>query len=115
MPWTQQFITMRRNLRNLRHLKTVWKQAAGLAMAASVGALAVVGVMNQQAYQDLPMASAENVADVTTQVAGQVNRWTVGEPEIEDRLNNYLVDHNEYAGGAGMFSYGRVVSYGTEQ
>lgn len=95
--------------------KTVWKQAAGLAMAASVGALAVVGVMNQPAYQNLPMASAENVADVTTQVAGQVNRWTVGEPEIEDRLNNYLVDHNEYAGGAGMFSYGRVVSYGTEQ
>lgn len=94
--------------------KTFWKQATGLAMAASVGALAVVGVMNQPDYQTTPMASVENSSN-TTQVATQVNRWTVGEPEIEDRLNNYLVDHNEYAGGAGMFSYGRVVSYGTEQ
>ena len=93
--------------------KTVWKQATGLAMAASFGALAVVGVMNQPGYQELPMASAERAP--ATQVVNQVNRWTVGEPEIEDRLNNYLVDHSEYAGGAGMFSYGRVVSYGTEQ
>ncbi|HET8807953.1 MAG TPA: sigma-E factor negative regulatory protein [Methylophaga sp.] len=91
--------------------KTFWKQATGLAMAASFGALAVVGVMNQPGYQNVPLASAENTINPTT----QVNRWTVGEPEIEDRLNNYLVDHNEYAGGAGMFSYGRVVSYGTEQ
>lgn len=94
--------------------KTFWKQATGLAMAASFGALAVVGVMNQPNYQSLPIASAESSAN-TIQTATQVNRWTVGEPEIEDRLNNYLVDHNEYAGGAGMFSYGRVVSYGTEQ
>lgn len=94
--------------------KTFWKQATGLAMAASVGALAVVGLMNQPGYQNTPMASVENTS-TTTQVASQVNRWTVAEPEIEDRLNNYLVDHNEYAGGTGMFSYGRVVSYGTEQ
>ncbi|HDZ15836.1 MAG TPA: anti-sigma factor, partial [Methylophaga aminisulfidivorans] len=41
-------------------------------------------------------------------------RWTVGEGEVEDRLNDYLVDHNEYAGAAGLFSYARVVSYGEE-
>ncbi len=93
--------------------KTFWKQATGLAMAASIGALAVVGVMNQPGYQNMPLASAESTSD-STQIVRQVNRWTVGEPEVEDRLNNYLVDHNEYAGGAGMFSYGRVVSYGTE-
>lgn len=93
--------------------KTFWKQATGLAMAASFGALAVVGVMNQPGYQGVPLASAENSVNSTP--TKQVNRWTVGEPEIEDRLNNYLVDHNEYAGGTGMFSYGRVVSYGTEQ
>lgn len=94
--------------------KTFWKQATGLAMAASFGALAVVGVMNQPGYQNVPIASAQTSTE-NTQVVRQVNRWTVGEPEIEDRLNNYLVDHNEYAAGAGMFSYGRVVSYGTEQ
>lgn len=94
--------------------KTFWKQATGLAMAASIGALAVVGVMNQPGYQNMPLANAESASD-STQLVRQVNRWTVGEPEVEARLNNYLVDHNEYAGGAGMFSYGRVVSYGTEQ
>lgn len=98
----------------LRLPKTFWKQATGLAMAASFGALAVVGVMNQPSYQNVPVATAQTSTD-NTQMVRQVNRWTVGEPEVEDRLNNYLVEHNEYAGGAGMFSYGRVVSYGTEQ
>lgn len=108
----------------------LWKQAGGLAVAASVGALAVMGVMNQptalqpqpptMAVVDTPPPASETL-QVTTQVSNQVsrptqiNRWTVGEPEVEDRLNNYLVDHSEYASGTSMFSYGRVVSYGTEQ
>jgi sigma-E factor negative regulatory protein RseA len=93
-----------------------WKQTAGLAVAASVGALAVVGVMTQQSVtpQGLmtPVAKVEQTASPTTQMASSSNRWTVGEPEVEDRLNNYLVDHNEYAGASGLFSYARVVSYG---
>lgn len=94
--------------------KTFWKQATGLAMAASFGALAVLGVMNQPSFQSTPMASVDNTV-TTVSAAAQANRWTVSEAEVEDRLNHYLVDHNEYAGGAGVFSYGRVVSYGTEQ
>ncbi|WP_430009231.1 sigma-E factor negative regulatory protein [Methylophaga lonarensis] len=84
------------------------KQVAGLAMAASVGALAVAGVMNIQNEQTGVTTLAEQTAPVTG------NRWTVAEQEVEDRLNTYLVDHNEYAGTSGVFSYGRVVSYGTE-
>lgn len=105
----------------LRFPARLWKQAGGLAVAASIGALAVVGVNNQPGFQqqDAAIAAIESVAPqtarVTTQVANQVNRWTVGEPEVEDRLNSYLVDHSEYSAGTGMFSYGRVVSYGTEQ
>ena len=92
-----------------------WKQATGLAMAASVGALAVVGVVQQQSgFDNMPVASVvANEAPAT--MISQSNRWTVAEPEVEDRLNNYLVDHNEYVGTSGMFSYGRVVSYGTER
>jgi len=99
----------------LRFPKNFWKQATGLAMAASVGALAVVGVVQQQTgFDNVPIASVvANESSAT--MASQSNRWTVAEPEIEDRLNNYLVDHNEYVGTSGMFSYGRVVSYGTEQ
>lgn len=62
----------------------------------------------------MPVASVVANESPATMVS-QSNRWTVAEPEIEDRLNNYLVDHNEYVGTSGMFSYGRVVSYGTEQ
>ncbi|OUR65273.1 anti-sigma factor [Methylophaga sp. 42_25_T18] len=94
-----------------------WKQAAGLAMAASVGALAVVGVISQPQSQLIPMLSTAAV-EAPTQiraVAASGNRWTVEEAEIADRLNTYLVDHNEYAGASGVFSYARVVSYDAGQ
>lgn len=91
-----------------------WKQTAGLAAAASIGALAVVGVMNQPQTSMTPqLAEVKTVEQQNTTVAA-TNRWTVGEREVEDRLNNYLVDHNEYAGASGLFSYARVVSYGEE-
>lgn len=97
--------------------KQFWKQAAGMAMAASVGALAVVGVVSQPQNQLVPAVSTAAVdAPVpAVTVATTGNRWTVGEPEIEERLNTYLVDHNEYAGESGVFSYARVVSYETGQ
>jgi sigma-E factor negative regulatory protein RseA len=91
-----------------------WKQTAGFAAAASIGALAVVGVINQpQNSVTPPMAQVEQSVPQPTTLAAS-NRWTVGEQEVEDRLNNYLVDHNEYAGASGLFSYARVVSYGEE-
>jgi sigma-E factor negative regulatory protein RseA len=91
-----------------------WKQTAGFAAAASIGALAVVGVINQPQETMTPQhAQVESLTQPSTNVAAS-NRWTVGEQEVEDRLNNYLVDHNEYAGASGLFSYARVVSYGEE-
>ena len=110
-----------------------WKQTAGLAAAASVGALVVLNVMNQpEATQTAPAATqiassaidrpvmmqqplmAEQTSTVAVAPPSNPNRWTVGEQEVEDRLQNYLVDHNEYAGASGLFSYARVVSYGEE-
>ncbi len=96
----------------------LWKQVSGLAIAASVGALAVVGVMSQPENQlvsaPVQTAAYEVVNDVHPQLASG-NRWTVSEPEVEERLNTYLVDHNEYAGASGVFSYARVVSYDAGQ
>ncbi|MBE0439257.1 MAG: sigma-E factor negative regulatory protein [Gammaproteobacteria bacterium] len=96
----------------------LWKQLSGLAIAASVGALAVVGVMTQPENQlvstPIQVAAYEVVNDAKPQLASS-NRWTVGEPEVEERLNTYLVDHNEYAGASGVFSYARVVSYDAGQ
>ncbi|MED5510365.1 MAG: sigma-E factor negative regulatory protein [Pseudomonadota bacterium] len=91
-----------------------WKQTAGLAAAASIGALAVVGVFNQPQTTATPELAQVEQVQTQTAVAASPNRWTVGEQEVEDRLNNYLVDHNEYAGASGLFSYARVVSYGEE-
>jgi len=91
-----------------------WKQATGLALAASISAVAVVGVMNNSQYQaEIPLADAgnNNIQQVAS-AGGQ--RWTVGEPEVAEQLNTYLVDHNEYAGSNGAFSYARVVSHGYE-
>ncbi len=91
-----------------------WRQTAGLAAAASLGALAVVGLMSQPqtVVPTTNMAQSEPLQQQTT--VAETNRWTVGETEVEDRLNDYLVDHNEYAGASGLFSYARVVSYGEE-
>lgn len=97
--------------------KQFLKQALGLAMAASVGALAVVGVVSQPQNQLVPMSVtvAEVEAPTQTTVATSDNRWTVEEAEVADRLNTYLVDHNEYAGASDVFSYARIVSYDAGQ
>jgi sigma-E factor negative regulatory protein RseA len=91
-----------------------WKQTAGLAAAASIGALAVIGVLNQPQTDVTPELAQAAPVEAQAVVVASPNRWTVGEQEVEDRLNNYLVDHNEYAGASGLFSYARVVSYGEE-
>lgn len=106
-----------------------WQQAMGLAIAASIGALAVVGVWQQSEpnITSFPLAvvGTEVNASNTISVAHSVdkrqaelpaasNRWTVGEPEIADRLNTYLVDHNEYAGTSDVFSNARVIAYEAE-
>lgn len=86
-----------------------WKQATGLAMAASLGAFAVLGVMSSSQYATGPETTlAANAVSVPS------NRWTVGEPEVADRLNSYLVNHSEYTGASGAFSYARVVAYEDE-
>ncbi|MCC5796501.1 MAG: sigma-E factor negative regulatory protein [Methylophaga sp.] len=92
----------------LRFPRLLNKQVAGLAMAASVGALAVVSVINIQADNPDMITIAEQTVPATS------NRWTVTEQEVEERLNTYLIDHNEFAATSGVFSYGRVVSYGTD-
>ena len=101
--------------------KHFWKQATGLAIAASVGALAVIGVMTQPQNQLVPTSPLVATNAVSTpvnqpvKVARASNRWTVDEQEVESRLNTYLVDHNEYAGASDVFSYARVVAYDAGQ
>jgi len=91
-----------------------WKQTMSLAVAASIGALAVVGVMSQSQHDLIAteqLATLEVEQSAVAQTTHASKRWTVEEEDVEQRLNTYLVDHNEYAGASGVFSYARVVSY----
>jgi sigma-E factor negative regulatory protein RseA len=69
---------------------------------------------NQLISTPMQTAAYEVVNEVSSNTAS-ANRWTVNEPEVQERLNTYLVDHNEYAGASGVFSYARVVSYDAGQ
>jgi sigma-E factor negative regulatory protein RseA len=109
-PVFTQTTTTNKKARVIPFPKQFWKQATGLAIAASVGALAVVGVMTQPQNQLVPVTPLAAI-ETPNVVAQAGNRWAVGEAEVEDRLNTYLLDHNEYAGASGVFSYARVVSY----
>lgn len=95
--------------------KQFWRQATGFAIAASIGALAVIGVTTQpQLTSGVTVATIE-APMATLAIAKKANRWTVGEEEVEDRLNTYLLEHNEYTSTSDVFSYARVVSYSAEQ
>jgi len=123
------FSSSKNKARVIAFPKQFWKQAVSLAVAASVGALAVVGVMSQPQSQLLAVVPneqsqnqvasnkqlqvAENASSQVATVKGK--RWTVGKQEVEKRLNSYLVDHNEYANSPDVFSYARVVSYDVGQ
>lgn len=88
-----------------------WKQTVGLAVAASFGALAVIGTMTQPETQVMPMNVSSQVLASNAEAEQKPNRWTVSEQEIEERLNVYLLDHNEYAGASNIFSNARVIAY----
>ena len=92
------------------------KAMGGLALAASVAIVAIVGV--QLVNRELPPAPAQiaeaevtDPADEPVQFAGA--RWDVEHPAVEARLNRYLVDHSEYLdnGMWGVLPYARIVSY----
>lgn len=96
-----------------------WQPAAGIAIAASV-ALVAVGLM-PQLLSDAPEAVSTPVQVVGVPTAppvlvssSQGTHWTQSGPEQEDRLNRYLVEHNEFAtqgGLPGIVPYATFVSY----
>ncbi len=117
------------------------KQAAGVAMAASVTAVAILGAqwMNQES-PGTPLASLATVAapvipPVVERVAleapaqgqplvaqladGQTVQGQQPAEQIWIRnLDSYLVNHNEYSGSAGMHGvlpYARLVSHESQE
>lgn len=99
-----------------RQLRQKWRYGAGLALAASLSAVAVLGI---QSLASKPLISQSQIATTlpvnpSPEIAPlQKNsrHWAVLEPDVKERLNTYLVNHTEYVDMPGMLRYGRIVSY----
>lgn len=103
-----------------QRLRHRWKYATGLTLAASLSAITVLGIQTltsepaipeSQLATTLPASLDANDANVVPVVEGNSPRWARLEPEVEKRLNSYLVNHTEYIDMPGMIRYGRIVSY----
>ena len=98
----------------------VTKTVGSLALAASVAAVAIVGV-RQINPSDAEGGNAIAVVDAipvqrASQTAGPQLGWTGEQPAVQPgvqrRLNAYLVQHSEVSGrGRGMLPYARIVGY----
>ena len=89
----------------------ILKPLAGLALAASVATVAILGVRSL----DSDVRPAAQVA-ASEFSAATGNRWNES-PEVEARLNGYLVNHSEYVGYGmqGMLPYARIVGYDSNE
>lgn len=99
-----------------RHQLT--RLAGTLALAASVAAIAILGVQRFNVPAEKPAAMAAAgpvVAEPVVRVG--TTRWDTKEPDAENVLNAYLVEHNEFASNIGgmMPSYVRVVGYDSDK
>jgi len=92
------------------------KPVAGMAIAASVAAMAIIGLQNI-GQGESPEAGAQRFAQAPVnapiqQVAG--TRWNMQQPDTEQRLNGYLVNHSEHTSNIslqGMINYARIAGY----
>ncbi len=98
----------------------VFKPVAGLAIAASVAAMAIIGLQNLgqdvSPYESSPRLAQTQPATAIQRVSG--TRWNMQQPDTEMRLNGYLVNHSEYTSGIslqGMINYARIAGYDSRQ
>lgn len=96
----------------LQRRSTASNWFGGMALAASL-AVVSIGVI-------LAMRSAESpvndqVTDATRVASAErATRWDGADPELEDTLNAFLVEHGEFTTASGMnglMSYAKFVSY----
>ncbi len=102
---------------------------AGLALAASVALVAVLGLFALNDRDSAPLEVAGGSPGIQLPdspkpepipvMAGAVGidltrmTWNDAAPAVTNRLNGYLVTHNEYLGNGmrGMLPYARIVAY----
>ncbi|MFU8837563.1 MAG: sigma-E factor negative regulatory protein [Thiohalomonadaceae bacterium] len=105
-----------------RRLPRNWvRHVAGLAVAASVTGVAIVGVQALNQPASLPAAVPILASQApAVQAVAQAERLPnpLGQQVRNDHLAPYLVNHNEYSSSTnmqGMLPYVRIVSHGPNQ
>ena len=97
---------------------TRWlKPIAGMAVAASVATLAIIGA------QSLILDYKDNGSDTQPIVANDYKHmsrmhWNIRHAELGNRLNGYLVNHSEYTSSynlQGMLHYVRIAGYDSDE
>lgn len=96
------------------------KQVAGLAVAASVTAIAVFSVQSWKSNSDtapLPVAQTQPAVPAAPVQATAVASTTTQVPEnLQSRLNAYLLNHNQNSLAVhGMLPYARIVGYSASE
>lgn len=96
--------------------RPVMRWASGLALAASVVAMAILSVQWLQPGEldTQPVQVTAAPVTPTKVMSAGMARWDSGEPEVTHLLNTYLVEHNETMPTAdmkGVITYGRFVGY----
>ena len=103
---------------------------AGLALAASVSAAAILGIHSLDDSHDAPSPAVAGASHPESVAGGSARippdeevrraryeptrlQWSDVAPDTEARLNAYLVNHNEIAGNGvrGVMPYVRLVGY----
>lgn len=99
-----------------QHRRRPWiKQVAGVAIAASVTGMAIIGVQSMNSIDPapaaVPMAKQEEYIRMEPRL---VAREETKPAQSSDRLNSYLVNHNEFSNNSGiqgMLPYVRIVGH----
>ena len=97
----------------------VMKQAAGLAVAAAVGTIAVISVQQTQITVDDNIVAQATIAPSAQLQTGQLRQVSFTprqklDTAVESKLSGYLVNHNEYSKAvrvSGVMPYTRIVSF----
>lgn len=114
VPFPRRFLTARRFA----------KGAAGLAVAASVAALSIAGLRlawpTDPAKPVLLAQAPAPAVPTANQVVANPRRgihWDTPQPELENSLNAFLVQHSEFTptSGMGVMSYVRIAGYDSKR
>lgn len=101
---------------------SIFKPLAGLAVAASIAAVAVLSLQTSAPLQSVSPANLASLSGGATvaQVSSAAgpSRWSTGRPPVESKLDIYLANHNQYSMSTemqGMLPYARIVGYETSR